>query len=71
MLTKFQPIVDGFPWGSFKTASTADPYTDAPNTGVVRSYDFTFARGIVAPDGYEKSTLLINGQYPGVSPWPR
>ena len=36
----------------------------------MRSYDFTFARGIAAPDGYEKSTLLINGQYPGVSPWP-
>jgi len=65
-----QPIVNGFPWGSFKTASTADPYTDAPDTGVVRSYDFIFTRGTVAPDGYEKSTLLINGQFPGVSFWP-
>lgn len=39
---------------------------DAPDTGVVRSYDFTVARGTVAPDGFEKTTLLINGQFPGV-----
>ncbi|KAL9604616.1 MAG: hypothetical protein Q9219_000336 [cf. Caloplaca sp. 3 TL-2023] len=42
-----------------------DGYYDAPNTGVIRSYDFTIARGTVAPDGYEKQSLLINGQYPG------
>ena len=62
-------MINGFPWGSSKTSSTADPYTDAPNTGVVRSYEFTLARGTVAPDGYEKKTLLINGQFPGVSAW--
>ncbi|KAI4129000.1 MAG: hypothetical protein LQ338_002467 [Usnochroma carphineum] len=59
------PVVNGFPWGGSKNAWNSDGYYDAPNTGVVRSYDFTVARGTVAPDGYEKETLLINGQYPG------
>lgn len=60
-------MLNGFPWGSSKTAYSADGYYDAPNTGVIRSYDFTIARGVVAPDGYEKESMLINGQYPGVS----
>ncbi|KAI4201744.1 MAG: hypothetical protein LQ346_002106 [Caloplaca aetnensis] len=59
------PVVNGFPWGSSKNAYNSDGYYDAPNTGVVRSFDFTIARGTVAPDGYEKTSLLINGQYPG------
>ncbi|KAL9004642.1 MAG: hypothetical protein Q9188_002533 [Gyalolechia gomerana] len=59
------PMLNGFPWGSSKTAYSADGYYDAPNTGVIRSYDFTIARGVVAPDGYEKESMLINGQYPG------
>lgn len=60
------PVVNGYPWGT-KSPSNADPYFEAPNTGVVRSYDFTIARGVVAPDGYSKSLYLVNGQYPGVS----
>jgi hypothetical protein len=36
-----------------------------PNTGVIRSYDFTIARGEIAPDGYQKQVILINGQFPG------
>ena len=61
-----QPIVNGWPWGS-KSTSDSDPYTGPPNTGVVRHYEFTIARGTIAPDGYSKDMLLINGQYPGVS----
>lgn len=30
-----------------------------------RFYDLTIARGTIAPDGYEKDALLINGQFPG------
>lgn len=33
--------------------------------GQERVYDFTIARGTIAPDGYEKGVLLINGQFPG------
>ena len=33
--------------------------------GVIRSYDFTIARGNIAPDGVNKSVLLINGAFPG------
>lgn len=33
--------------------------------GVIRSYDFTISRGLIAPDGYERDVLLVNGQYPG------
>ncbi|QSZ30962.1 hypothetical protein DSL72_000522 [Monilinia vaccinii-corymbosi] len=58
------PLPDGFPWGSL-TAGGNDPYTSAPDTGVVRSYDFTITRGKIAPDGYTKDVMLINGQYPG------
>jgi FtsP/CotA-like multicopper oxidase with cupredoxin domain len=32
---------------------------------VVRSYEFTIARGFIAPDGVNKTALLINNQYPG------
>jgi hypothetical protein len=35
--------------------------------GVVRCYNFTISRGNLAPDGYQKSMILINGQFPGVS----
>lgn len=33
-------------------------------SGQERTYDFTIARGTIAPDGYEKDVLLINGQFP-------
>jgi FtsP/CotA-like multicopper oxidase with cupredoxin domain len=58
------PLINGLPWGLL-TAIGNNPYTDAPNTGVIRSYDFTVKRGMIAPDGYQKSVILINGQFPG------
>ncbi|CAG8974793.1 hypothetical protein HYALB_00000405 [Hymenoscyphus albidus] len=54
----------GFPWGSL-TAGGNNPYKSAPFTGVTRRYDFTIARGQIAPDGYQKDVILINGQFPG------
>ena len=33
--------------------------------GPERFYDFTIARGTIAPDGYQKDVLLLNGQFPG------
>ena len=59
--------MNGFPWGNSKNSFNSDGYYAAPNTGVVRSYDFSIARGTVSPDGFEKDALLINGQFPGVS----
>jgi hypothetical protein len=58
------PLPNGFPWGTL-TASGSDPYTEYPNTGIVRMYDFTVTRGRIAPDGYYKDVILINGQFPG------
>lgn len=58
------PIINGYPWGS-ATANGTNPYEESPNTGVIRSYHFTIARGYKAPDGVRKSVLLINGQFPG------
>jgi FtsP/CotA-like multicopper oxidase with cupredoxin domain len=46
-------------------ATNANPYTEAPATGVVRSYDWTVSRMNLAPDGVEKSMLVVNGQFPG------
>lgn len=40
-------------------------YNTSPHTGVIRSYDFTISRGVIAPDGYERSVLLVNGAFPG------
>lgn len=54
----------GSNWGS-RTAANTDPYTQPPNTGVIRAYDFHIKRGTIAPDGYQRDVLLINGQFPG------
>ncbi|KAI4169291.1 MAG: hypothetical protein LQ343_005789 [Gyalolechia ehrenbergii] len=59
-----KPLQNGFPWGSRQAART-NPYENSPTTGVIRSYDFTIARGYIAPDGVNKSVMLINGQFPG------
>ncbi|APA07098.1 hypothetical protein SS1G_04196 [Sclerotinia sclerotiorum 1980 UF-70] len=58
------PLPNGFPWGSL-TAGGNNPYTSAPSTGVIRYYDFTVTRGTIAPDGYAKQVILVNGQFPG------
>lgn len=52
------------PWGN-RTARGTNQYTSGPNTGAVRSYVFVLGRGTLAPDGYEREMLLINGQFPG------
>ncbi|TGJ78816.1 hypothetical protein E0Z10_g9951 [Xylaria hypoxylon] len=52
------------PWGS-RTAGNSNPYTQGPFTQITRRYDFNISRGMIAPDGYEKSVLLVNGQFPG------
>ncbi|KAK5947286.1 hypothetical protein PMZ80_001436 [Knufia obscura] len=51
------------PWGT-RTALNTNPQ-DAPDTGVVRSYNFTIARSTLAPDGVSRPVMLINGQFPG------
>ncbi|KAJ9642140.1 hypothetical protein H2204_002509 [Knufia peltigerae] len=58
------PITDGFPWGEHNCTNT-NPYTSGPDTGVIRTYDFTISRGILSPDGYEKEVILVNNQFPG------
>ncbi|KIX04178.1 uncharacterized protein Z518_07732 [Rhinocladiella mackenziei CBS 650.93] len=58
------PPPGGFPWGN-RTANGTNPYRSAPSTGIVRSYNFVISRGIIAPDGVERSVLLINGAFPG------
>lgn len=50
---------NGSPWGN------QDSRQGPPNTGVVRHYNFVVTRGMTSPDGYDKSAILINGQYPG------
>ena len=66
VLPKFLPF-DGdesFPWGRETTRNT-NPYTNSPTTGAVRRYNFTVARQTLAPDGFEREMILVNGQYPG------
>ena len=52
-------------WGN-RTTHSSGPQ-DIPDTGVTRHYDFKVARGVIAPDGVNKSSILVNNQYPGVS----
>lgn len=54
----------GYPWGQ-ATATNVNPYLHPPNSGYTWNYDFTIERGVIAPDGFNKSVLLVNGQYPG------
>lgn len=63
MLTN-NPLPDGYPWGKL-TDSGTNPYVENPHTGVTRYYDFTISRGLIAPDGYEREVLLVNGAFPG------
>ncbi|KAK2048322.1 multicopper oxidase [Colletotrichum somersetense] len=58
------PLPYGFPWGRL-TANDTNYYNEWPNTGVTRNYDFTVSRGTIAPDGYERKVLLVNGAFPG------
>lgn len=58
------PLPFGYPWGPL-TSSNANPYTSSPNTGVIRRYQFTIKRGVISPDGYQKTVLLVNDQFPG------
>ncbi|KAK3944040.1 Cupredoxin [Diplogelasinospora grovesii] len=58
------PLPYGFPWGKL-TDWGNNPYTEYPTTGVIRTYDFTVSRGVIAPDGYERPVLLVNGAFPG------
>ncbi|EKD15631.1 uncharacterized protein L3040_006021 [Drepanopeziza brunnea f. sp. 'multigermtubi'] len=64
LFLKNNPLPSGYPWGQL-TATANNPYTEAPNTGVIRSYDFTVTRGQIAPDGYQMNVILVNGQFPG------
>ncbi len=57
------PLPQGFPWGT-RTANNSNPYENSPTTGVIRAYDFTIKRGFIAPDGVNKSVILVNGQFP-------
>lgn len=55
---------EGCPWALAPTNATT-PYIPPPITGKVRVYNFTVARGILAPDGVEKHVILVNGEFPG------
>lgn len=57
------PTPNGFPW-SLADINT-NYYDHFPNTGVIRNYDFTVSRGVIAPDGYDRQVLLVNGAFPG------
>ncbi|KUL82397.1 hypothetical protein ZTR_10323 [Talaromyces verruculosus] len=66
-LPEFLPgstLQHGYPWGNlkYKPDIVNEPL---PETNVTRYYHFDVAPGTLAPDGYQRQMLLINGQYPG------
>ncbi|KAK0516994.1 hypothetical protein JMJ35_000149 [Cladonia borealis] len=58
------PLPNGYPWGN-RTANDSNPYTDVPDTNVIRYYNFTISRGQAAPDGYVTNVIVVNDQFPG------
>jgi FtsP/CotA-like multicopper oxidase with cupredoxin domain len=54
----------GKPWGT-RSAGHSNQYKDTPNTGVTRHYDFTITEQNIAPDGYQRQGMVVNGQFPG------
>lgn len=58
------PMSHGYPWGS-RGPNDTNPYTDSPDTGVTRRYDFTISSQTIAPDGVQKAGVVVNGQFPG------
>lgn len=63
-IDEIQPLHHGYPWGNLKYQpdTVNEPI---PETNVTRYYHFDVAPGTLAPDGYQRQMLLINGQYPG------
>ena len=61
---KNNPLPNGFPWGTDNTYNT-NPYHSSPSTGMTRKYDFTISRSTMAPDGFERQMITINGMFPG------
>jgi hypothetical protein len=45
------PLPNGYPWGT-RTARDSNPYTEMPDTGVTRYYNWTVEKIVLAPDGY-------------------
>ncbi|KAH6605312.1 laccase [Trichoderma cornu-damae] len=57
------PTPNGYPWSTLDV--NTNYYDTSPKTGVIRSYNFTVSRGAIAPDGYQRNVLLVNGAFPG------
>ena len=64
-------MIDGTPQGlnaagQNYTAANTNPYEgNIPVTNRTVSQVFTITRGTIAPDGFNKSCLLVNGAFPG------
>ncbi|KAF6223198.1 hypothetical protein HO133_000040 [Letharia lupina] len=50
-------------WGS-DTVDNTNPYIGGPISGTGPTYNFNIARGFIAPDGVNRSALLVNGAFP-------
>lgn len=45
--------------------SSTDPILGLPDTYRTVSYVFNVTRGVLSPDGYQQSMILVNGAFPG------
>ncbi|CZR67928.1 related to laccase precursor [Phialocephala subalpina] len=50
-------------WGDYDLSTNY--YDEAPDTGVVVEYWFELVNSTLAPDGVERTTLTVNGTFPG------
>lgn len=53
-----------YPWSDYDDYENS-PHHHVPHTGVTRYYDFVISRQFLAPDGYMKDSIIVNGQFPG------
>lgn len=45
--------------------SSTDPILSLPDTKRTVSYVFNITRGVLSPDGYQNSMILVNNAFPG------
>ncbi|RMZ81035.1 hypothetical protein DV738_g2460, partial [Chaetothyriales sp. CBS 135597] len=57
-------LAPGPSWGD-ATAESTNPYRHRPPPHSVRRYNFVISRSTIAPDGVERSVILVNDAFPG------
>ncbi|BFZ65417.1 hypothetical protein YB2330_006583 [Saitoella coloradoensis] len=56
-------------WGNYSIYTDYYSVEESPNTGVIREYWLEIVNITLAPDGFERQVLCVNGTIPGPNIW--